>query len=60
VRVAPCTARGRLLGPEIAAAAAILPSGHPVARTALAGKYWLIRIPWLWSRKNIFLEIRAS
>ncbi len=60
VRVALCTARGRVTGPEISATAVILPADHPGARTVLAKKYWLLRFPWLWSRKNIFLEIRAS
>lgn len=60
VRVAPCTVRGRITGPEIAATAAILPADNPVARPVLAGKYWLLRFPWLWSKKNIFLEIRPS
>jgi len=59
VRVASCTARGRITGPEIPAIARILPD-DAVARRALAGKYWLMRVPWLWSRKNIFLEIRPS
>ncbi len=60
VRVAPCTIRGRVTGPELAATAAILPSDNPAARAVLARKYWLLRVPWLWSRKNIFLEIRPS
>jgi hypothetical protein len=27
------------------------------ARNLLAAKYWLMRLPFLWSKKNVFLEI---
>ena len=58
VRVAPCTSRGRVTGPDVAGAARVLPPAEEArARQALARKYWLIRFPWLWSRKNVFLEI---
>jgi hypothetical protein len=29
----------------------------PRARKLLAAKYWLMRMPFLWSNKNVFLEI---
>jgi hypothetical protein len=58
VRVAPCTSRGRVTGPDVAGGARVLPPAEEAgARQALARKYWLIRFPWLWSRKNVFLEI---
>jgi PPOX class probable F420-dependent enzyme len=58
VRVAPCTARGRGTGPWIEAQARVLPKDQEAAaRRRLARKYFLMRFPWLWSRKNIFLEI---
>ena len=58
VRVAPCTSRGRVTGPDVAGVARVLPPAEEAgARQALARKYWLIRFPWLWSRKNVFLEI---
>ena len=58
VRVAPCTSRGRVTGPDTLGTARVLPPEEGArARRALARKYWLIRFPWLWSRKNIFLEI---
>jgi len=38
-------------------AAGKLSAEEGAARQALARKYFLMRFPWLWSRKNIFLEI---
>lgn len=61
VRVAPCTMRGKITGPEYAAKARILPPEvWPAARNALARKYWLMRIPFLWSKKNVFMEIEVG
>jgi hypothetical protein len=58
VRVAPCTSRGRVTGPDTLGMARVLPPEEEArARRALARKYWLVRFPWVWSRKNIFLEI---
>jgi uncharacterized protein len=58
VRVAPCTMRGKILGPEVEAVARLLdPAQFPTARRALAHKYWLMRIPFLWSRHNVFLQL---
>ncbi len=57
VLVAPCTARGRVTGPEAEARAHVLePAQFPAARRALERKYWLMRLP-LWSKHNVFLEI---
>ncbi len=61
VRLAPCTARGKVTGAWIEAHARILGrEKEGVARQALASKYFLMRFPWLWSRKNIFLEITLA
>ena len=58
VRIAPCTVRGKVTGAWIEGQARILDRAEEgVARQALARKYFLMRFPWLWSRKNIFLEI---
>ncbi|MFZ3211724.1 MAG: PPOX class F420-dependent oxidoreductase [Terriglobales bacterium] len=58
VRLAPCTMRGKVTGAWIDGQARILDRAEEgVARQALARKYFLMRFPWLWSRKNIFLEI---
>ena len=58
VRVAPCTMRGKIIGPEFAATARILPPEEwPRARASIEKKYWLARISFLWSKKNVYIEI---
>jgi PPOX class probable F420-dependent enzyme len=57
VRVAPCTASGKIRGPEFSGRARILPADQwKAAREAVRRKYWLARLPF-WSKKNEFLEI---
>lgn len=57
VRIAACTVRGRMIGPEFAGKARIAPSGEwKSAKGALNRKYWLARLPF-WSKRNEFLEI---
>jgi hypothetical protein len=56
--VAPCTIRGRVTGPEFPARVRILPTEEwEHARQAIRAKYWLARVPFLWSRTNAFLEV---
>jgi PPOX class probable F420-dependent enzyme len=58
VRVAPCTIRGRVTGPESPAMARILPvEEHSAARQMIDRKYWLARLPLLWSRTDAYIEI---
>jgi PPOX class probable F420-dependent enzyme len=58
VLVAPCTMRGKVTGPTFAATARILPEAEwPVARRTIQKKYWLARISFFWSRKNVYIEI---
>jgi uncharacterized protein len=58
VQVAPCTMRGRITGSQFDATARILPTQDwPLAQRTVNRKYWLARIPFLWSKKNIYLEI---
>ena len=58
VRVASCTIRGVVTGPEFAAIARILPpEDHARARRAINRKYWAARIPLLWWRTDAYLEI---
>ena len=58
VRVAPCTMRGKIIGPEFPAQARVLPAEEwEQARKLLAAKYWLMRLPFLWSKKNVYFEI---
>jgi PPOX class probable F420-dependent enzyme len=61
VRIAPCTMRGKITGPEYPATARVLPQEDwSWARKTLERKYWLMRISFLWSKKNVYLEIEAS
>ena len=58
VKVAPCTIRGKVTGPEFAAQARILPpEDHRSARQTLDRKYWMARIPWIWRRTDTYIEI---
>src|SRR5205809_4490071 len=58
VRIAPCTMRGKITGPEFAGTARILPTEDwPCARNTIHRKYWLARVPFLWSKQNVYLEI---
>ncbi len=58
VKVAPCTIRGQVTGPEFAAKARILPPlEHKRARQTINDKYWMARISQFWSRADAFLEI---
>lgn len=61
VLVAPSTARGRITGPDVEARARILePTEFPAARHVLRRKYWLMRLSFLWSKRNVFLEITPA
>lgn len=58
VTAAPCTMRGKLTGPEIAARACILPpEEHAHARQTINRKYLLARLSSPFSRADAFLEI---
>ena len=58
VSVAPCTIRGKVTGPEFPATARILPTGEgQEARSLIRVKYWLARLPFLWRKSNVYLEI---
>jgi len=58
VRIAPCTLRGRVIGPQLPATVRLLPQPEwDRARKAIHAKYWLTRIPFLWSKQNVYLEI---
>jgi uncharacterized protein len=58
VKIAPCTIRGKITGPEFAATVRILPkeeSGR--VRQLIRAKYWLARLPFLWRNTDTYLEI---
>jgi hypothetical protein len=61
VRIAPCTMRGRITGPEFDATARILsPAEAGVGLSLMKKKYWLMRIPFLWSKDSIFIELTMA
>jgi uncharacterized protein len=61
VRVAPCTIRGTVTGPDFAATARILPPPeHARARQTINRKYWLARLPLIWARTDTYFELTFS
>jgi PPOX class probable F420-dependent enzyme len=61
VRIAPCTMRGKVTGPEFAATARILPAeDFARVRKLINAKYWLARIPLIWGRTDVYLEITPA
>jgi len=61
VKVAPCTMRGKITGPEFPATARILPSEESVrVRQLINAKYWLARVPLLWRNTDAYLEITPA
>lgn len=58
VTIAPCTIRGRIIGPEFPATIRILqPDEFQRTRQLINSKYLLARIPFLWRNTDIYLEI---
>lgn len=58
VKVAPCTIRGKVTGPEFDATARLLPpEDFPRARKTLTRKYWLAKLSAPFSRADAFFEI---
>ena len=58
VKVAPSTIRGKVTGPEFSATARIVPpEEHKHARETINRKYWMARIPLIWSRTDTYFEI---
>jgi len=58
VKIAPCTIRGKVTGPEFRAEARVLPEGEQsaAARKSIRQKYWLARLSFR-PNKNEYLEI---
>lgn len=58
VRIAPCTMRGKITGPEFPATVRIMrPEESASVRQAINSKYWLARIPFIWRNTDTYLEI---
>jgi PPOX class probable F420-dependent enzyme len=61
VKIAPCTMRGRITGPEFSAVARILPAEDARrVRGAINAKYWLARVPWLWRNTDTYVEVTVT
>jgi PPOX class probable F420-dependent enzyme len=61
VRIAPCTMRGKITGPEFPATARILSQeGSSRAAQAIERKYWLARLSSPWSKQNVYFEIEVQ
>jgi uncharacterized protein len=61
IKIAPCTVRGKITGPEFAATARILPPEEFAnARQLIRAKYWLARVPLLWRNTDAYLEITLA
>jgi PPOX class probable F420-dependent enzyme len=61
VKIAPCTIRGTITGPEFEASARILPpedAGR--VRRSINAKYWLARLPLLWRNTDTYVEITPA
>jgi uncharacterized protein len=61
VKIAPCTIRGKITGPEFPATARILPAEESArVRQAIKAKYWLARVPFLWRNTDTYIEITPA
>jgi PPOX class probable F420-dependent enzyme len=61
VKIAPCTIRGKITGPEFSATARILlPEDFARVRQAIKQKYWLARLPFLWRNTDTYIEITSA
>jgi PPOX class probable F420-dependent enzyme len=58
IEIAPSTIRGNRTGPGLAATVQVA-ADPEMARRLIRKKYLLARFP-IWSRQNIYLEIRAA
>ncbi len=61
VKIAPCTIRGKITGPEFSATVRILPPEEFArVRRLIDAKYWLARVPLLWRNTDTYLEITPT
>ena len=60
-KIAPCTMRGKITGPESPATARILPPEELArVRQLIKQKYWLARLPFLWRNTDTSIEITPA
>lgn len=61
VKIAPCTMRGKITGPEFSATARLLPSDDSQrVRRLINSKYWLARLSFLFPNTDTYIEITPS
>src|SRR5580658_9447206 len=61
VKIAPCTMRGKITGPEVAATARLLGAEEfDRVRQLIRAKYWLARLPFLWRNTDTYVEITPA
>jgi PPOX class probable F420-dependent enzyme len=61
VKIAPCTIRGKITGPEFSGTARILPPEEfSQVRQLINAKYWLARLPLLWRNTDVYVEITPA
>jgi hypothetical protein len=61
VKIAPCTIRGKITGPEFAATARILPPEEFArVRKLINAKYWLARVPLIWRNTDVYIELTPA
>lgn len=61
VKIAPCTIRGKITGPEFSGTARILAPGEfAKARQLINSKYWLARVPLIWRNTDVYIEITPA
>jgi PPOX class probable F420-dependent enzyme len=61
VKIAPCTMRGKITGPEFSATVRFLrPEECARARQVINRKYWLARVPFLWRNTDTYFEITPA
>jgi uncharacterized protein len=61
VKIAPCTIRGKITGPEFPATVRVMrPEEFARVRRLINAKYWLARLPFLWRNTDTYIEITPA
>jgi len=61
VKIAPCTIRGKITGPEFPATVRVMrPEEFARVRRLINAKYWLARLPLLWRNTDTYIEITPA
>jgi len=61
VKIAPCTIRGKITGPEFPATVRVMRREEFArVRQLINAKYWLARLPFLWRNTDTYIEITPA